>query len=111
MPDNGTVIWIIEDVNGEALGELIVAWSAEQQGNPWTRDLTAWRVTPFLPHDIKLTKQTITADEIIDGATAYERTAQAAEHWNDYLADHSIQPGTTAGEFRGSVKPIPNFQF
>ena len=114
MPNEpGTLVWTIRDINGEAIGELIVAWSArsgDQEDPDWTRQLTGWRIAPFLPGDFALVKQQIDADKQVDGATPYERSAQANEIWNDYLMSEAVQPGTTAAEFRGNIGPIPNFQ-
>lgn len=113
MPNEpGTLVWYIEDSNGEVLGELIVSWSARhgnQQDPDWHREIHAWRIATFLPGNFGLLKQQIAAGDMVDGSTPYVRNAQANELWNDFVLTNGVQPGTTAAEFRGQVGPIPNF--
>jgi len=110
----GTLVWTLKDTNGETLGELIVAWAAavgDMESRNWSRQLTAWRVAPFLPGEYVLEQLRIDEDMNVDGATAYERAAQAVEIWNEHVLANGVQPGTTAAEFRGDVGPIPGFLY
>ncbi len=110
----GTLVWKLNDTNGETLGELIVAWGAaegDMEARDWSRQLAAWRVAPFLPGEYVLEQQRIDEDQNVDGLTPYVRTAQAAEIWNDHVLENGVQPGTTAAEFRGEVGPIPGFVY
>ena len=113
MPNEpGTVVWKIEDLNGETLGQLIVSWKArvgDLQDPDWHREIHGWRISTFLPGNFGLIKQEIADDDRAIGATPYERNAQAAELWNAFVMDNGVQPGTTAAEYRGNVGPIPNF--
>jgi hypothetical protein len=119
MEDNmanepGTQVWKLMDTNGEGFGELIVAWSSRDgdfDSPDWTRELTAWRIAPFLPGEFGLIKERIDEDMNVDGATAYVRSAQANEIWNAYVLVNGVQPGTTAAEFRGSLGPIQGFSY
>lgn len=114
MPNEpGTQVWTIQDLDGEVLGELIVSWSARHgdlQDPDWYREIHAWRIATFLPGSFGLAKQQIADEDMVLGATPYERNAQANELWNSFVLTYGVQPGTTAAEFRGNVGPIPNFQ-
>lgn len=110
---NGTLVWKILDNDDAVLGELIVAWGAAtgeyRLGGDWSRDLHAWRVATFLPGEYVMQK--VETDKTVDGATPYERSAQANEIWNDHVLDNGVQPGTTAAEYRGTLTPIPGMVY
>ncbi len=110
----GTIVWKLLDTNEEAIGEQILAWSVADgdiTGRDWSRAIQAWRVAPFLPGKFLMLKveSRDRGPYQVNGATTYERNAQAAEVWNEYVLDNGVQPGTTVAEFRGELTPIPDF--